>query len=112
MADRTGAYLAYELRHPSKPTDTVPAGLSFGKSTVAQMSFPPFGNRSIAYRLTLPFSFNGLNIDGYFDIVVVQQGRVAITLQFFGISSPFDSAMEQRLMTLTLNRVANSHASG
>lgn len=102
------AYLAYELQHPSNPNDTIPPGMTLGRSNVAQMSFPSLGDRSIAFRLTLPFSVSGTNLDGYFDIVAVQQGRAAISTLFFGIGSPFDGQMEQQLTTLTVHRVATA----
>jgi len=105
------AYITYELQHPSGSNGTVPQGVTVGKSSVAQMSFPSFGDQSIAFRLTIPISADGLNIDGYFDVVAIQQTRVAVSLQFFGVGAPFDANMEEQLTTLTVQRVASSLAS-
>jgi hypothetical protein len=104
------ALIAFEIRHPDKTSASVPTGLTFGTSKVARTPFPSYGDRSIAYRLTLPVSDSGTTVDSYFDFVAVQQGRVAITLLCVGLGTPFDTTMEQKLTTVTVGRVVGSLA--
>jgi len=97
-----------EIQHPSNPSDTLPAGATIGTVTFAPMSFPSYGDRSSAFRVTIPISFNGLTLSGYFDLIVVQKARAVISLQFFGNESPFDASMEQQLTGAVVGRVAST----
>jgi hypothetical protein len=98
----------YSLEHPTDPSSTVPADLTIGKSTVAQMSFPSYGDQSIAYRVTIPISYKGLSPSFYLDVVGVRKGRATTGLYFQGEVTPFDSSMEQQLTALTVSRLANT----
>jgi hypothetical protein len=102
------AILNYELNNPSSTGSTLPAGVSFGQASVAQMSFQSYGNQSIAYRVTVPFSYEGLNPDAYFDIVAVQEGRALAGLFFESTATPFDSSMEEQLTATVVGRLVQT----
>jgi hypothetical protein len=97
-----------EFAHPSNPSSTLPAGATVGNVTFSPMSFPTYGDASSAFRMTVPISYRGLNFSGYFDIVFVKKGRAAISTQFFGSETPFDSSMEQQLTGLVVERTQPS----
>jgi hypothetical protein len=100
--------IQYNLEHPSTPNSTVPSDLTVGNATVAQMSFPTYGDQSIAYRITIPISYKGLSPSAYLDIVAVRKGRATTGLYFEGEASPFDATMEQQLTGLTVARLAST----
>lgn len=108
LATTVTKVVQYNLEHPSSPNSTVPSGLTVGDAKVAQMSFPPYGDQSIAYRITIPISYKGLNPSVYLDIVGVRRGRATTGLYFEGVGSPFDSTMEQQLTALTVSRLTNT----
>jgi hypothetical protein len=72
------------------------------------MSFPSYGDQSIAYRVTIPISYKGLNPSFYIDIVAARKGRATTGLSFVGEVTPFDSSMEQQLTSLTVSRLTNT----
>ncbi len=100
--------IQYNLQHPESPGSTVPPNLTIGNATVAQMSFPSFGDQSIAFRVTIPVSYEGLSPSLYLDIVGVRKGRATTGLYFQGEGTPFDSTLEQQLTAVTVSRLANT----
>jgi hypothetical protein len=98
----------YEVNNPSSTGSTLPAGLTIGHATVAQMSFPSYGNQSIAYRVTVPFTYDGLSPDAYFDIVAVQMGRALAGLTFQSTITAFDSSMEEQLTSIVVGRLTQT----
>jgi hypothetical protein len=97
-----------EIQHPSNPSDTLPQGASVGKTTVQPMSFPTIGDQSVAYRVTIPITYGGMSVDGQIDIVASQKGRAIALSEFTAFGTPFDSAMEVQLSTLTASRIAST----
>lgn len=96
------------IQHPSNPKDTLPAGASVGQTTVSRMSFPAYGDGTVAYQLKVPVSYSGLNIDLYLDAVASIKGRAAVTMYFEGVSRPFPTNQEQHYTDLVVSRLANT----
>ncbi len=99
------ALIDYAIHHPSKPSDKVPAGVTYGASSVGEMSFPLYGDQSVAYRAVIPVSYNALNISIYADFIVLRKGRAHAALSFESSVTPVDSTTEERLTALTLRRL-------
>jgi hypothetical protein len=101
------SFVKYEAAHPSNPSDTLPPHVTFGQASVAPMSFPALGDDSIAYRATLPLTYQGFNIDFYADLIAVQKGRAVASMTFTSVQNGFDTAMEQQLANLALSRMTS-----
>jgi hypothetical protein len=69
------------------------------------MSFPAFGDKSAAFRVTIPVTDNGLTLSIYIDIVAVQKGRAFAGVDFEATQTPFDSAMEGQLVGVVVGRL-------
>lgn len=72
------------------------------------MSFQSYGDQSVAYRVTVPFSYKGLSPDAYFDIVALQKGRSLAGLFFESTVTPFDSSMEEQLTGIVVGRLVQT----
>jgi hypothetical protein len=107
MTTAMNALLNYELNNAGSGS-TLPAGVSFGQATVSQMSFQTYGDQSVAYRVTVPFSYKGLNPDVYVDIVAVQKGRALAALFFESTGTPFESSMEEQLTSVVVGRLVQT----
>lgn len=97
-----------EILHPNNTSGTLPQGAKVGSPTVRQMSFPSLGDRSIAYRVTVPITLNTLTIDGYIDFIAIQKGRVAVGLSLVGTGTPFDTTQAEHLANVVLGRVSDT----
>lgn len=86
------------------------AGVEFGEPTFNPVSFPGMGDDSVAMRLTVPLSAQGVDVDVHVDVVMVRVGRVGISGTFLSTFSPFDSTEAARLMQLMVDRVPAAEA--
>jgi hypothetical protein len=100
--------VSYAIAHPSDPSNTLPPGATIGASTVAQMSFPAFGDQSIAYRVTIPVNVKGLTVSLYLDIISATKGRAGAELDFEGVGTPIASDQEEHYVGLVVGRMANT----
>lgn len=76
-----------------------------GTVAVDRMSFTQLGDRTDAYRITVPISMEGLETDAYFDIATVLVGRAGATVQAFSVITPFDTAQLEELTTVVVDRL-------
>jgi hypothetical protein len=83
----------------------VPADLDIGEVTVEPLAFPDLGDDSLAHRVTVPVTTQGVTIELYIDQVLTRVGRVGITGQFQSQVTPFDTAEAARLMEVMVDRV-------
>jgi hypothetical protein len=71
------------------PNDDLPDDLAVGESTVGRLNLAPVGDELVAYRVTLPLSAAGSEVEVYFDVVAVRSGRSVAGLSFTSEFSPF-----------------------
>jgi hypothetical protein len=86
--------------------EDLPEGIELGEATFNRLSFASLGDESTAFRVTLPFSAEGLNIDYFLDVVFVRVGRIGITGQFQAVVTPFDEAHAAELMQTVIDRAS------
>lgn len=81
-------------------------GAKIGKVTVGQVQFPTLDDRTVALRFDVPVSVQGLSVDAYLDVVIIQQGRsgAVLTFQDFGSAFPTDDAV--KYATIVAQRMA------
>jgi hypothetical protein len=95
------------IKHP--PTgSTLPAGVTFGQSTVEQMSFPTYGDKTIAYQLKIPFDYSGLSLAVYLDVISLIKGRADVVMSFENSPDPFPTDQEQHYTELVVGRLTNT----
>jgi hypothetical protein len=94
----------------SNPTggSTLPAGVKLGQATVQQMSFPTYGDKSIAYQLSIPISYSGLSLAAYADEIVVIKGRADVIMSFQNSNDPFPTDQEQHYTGVVVGRLTNT----
>ncbi len=100
--------VSYEVDHPSNPSDTLPSGATVGNATFSQMSFPSYGDESLAFQLAIPITVSPLNITVYDDAVFVQKGRAAVEMTFTSTVSPFDPTMAEQLTSAVVGRLSGT----
>lgn len=97
-----------EIKHPSSPASTLPAGVTLGQPTVSPMSFPQFGDKSVAYQVDIPIKYSGLNIDALVDFIFAVKGRAAANMSFESTGTAFPTDQEQHYTALVVNRLTNT----
>jgi hypothetical protein len=100
--------VTYFLEHPENPSDTVPAGLTLGTPEVAQMSFPTFGDKTIAYRVTVPIQYGPVTVNAYIDTVFAIKGRAGVQMAFQGLDTPFPVDDEQHYTETVVGRLTDT----
>jgi len=98
--------LAISLRREAK---ALPHGVSIGKLAVGSMPFPAEGTSSVAYRITMPVTLNGVTVASYYiDAVLVQVGRAYMSMTFQASGAPLGSSIEERLAKAAVDRLENA----
>jgi hypothetical protein len=82
-----------------------PEDMELGEATFNPVSFADLGDDVIAYRATVPFTVSGLEVEVYFDTVLVRVGRVGVQGSFLSIFTPFQTDEAERLMGIMVDRV-------
>jgi hypothetical protein len=100
--------LNYEVNNPSSTGTTLPAGVTLGHASFNQMSFPSYGDQTVAYRSTIPISYDGLNPSVYADFVITRKGRALAALLFESTVTPPDSSLEEQLTGIVVGRLVNT----
>jgi hypothetical protein len=95
------------ISNPSSGS-TLPAGAKIEPVTVQQMSFPTFGDRTVAYQLKVPISYSGLSFALYLDEISVIKGRADVAMSFQAATSPFPTDQEQHYTGLVVGRLTNT----
>lgn len=88
----------------------LPEGVEMGDATFARLSFPSLGDESTAFRVTVPVSAEGLDLDVYLDAVFVRVGRIGITGQFQTVVAPFDEGAAADLLQTVVDRAPAEEA--
>ena len=79
--------------------------LELGDITFNEVSFEDLGDDSIAFRLTVPVSSQGFEVELFVDVVAVAEGRVGVTTTFQSLFTPFDPEEALRLTEIVLDRI-------
>ena len=108
LATAVAAVIDDAIKHPTKPSDTLPAGAKVGTTKVSQMSFPQVGDKSIAYQIDVPVSYGGLSLHAYLDEIFVIKGRASTAMTFQGSSEPFPVDQAQHYTELVVGRLTDT----
>jgi hypothetical protein len=108
MTTAVGAVINQAIAHPTNPSNTLPAGAAVGTATVSQMSFPQFGDKSVAYQVKVPVTYQSLSFAAYVDIIYVLKGRAGVSMYFEGVDNPFSIDQAQHYTGLVVGRLTNT----
>jgi hypothetical protein len=108
LTTAVAAVINESIKHPTNPSDTLPAGAQVGTTTVSPMSFPQFGDKSIAYQVKVPVSYQSLSIDAYVDIILSIKGRADAAMSFEGVTNPFPVDQAEHYTGLVVGRLTNT----
>lgn len=104
LSDAASKSIEDSLKSP-EPGEEVPAGVTVGKVSINRASFPAMGERTVAYRMTVPVRLGGLSLSVYSDLVLVLRGRGAALLSFFDFGSPFPTDQAQKFTKTVVDRL-------
>jgi hypothetical protein len=108
LTTAVAAVINEAIQHPTNPSDTLPAGAKVGTTTVSPMSFPQFGDKSIAYQVKVPISYSSLSIDAYLDVIYSIKGRAGVSMEFEGVTDPFPVDQAEHYTGLVVGRLTNT----
>ena len=80
------------------------SGQSLGTARVVKLPFDTIGDRTVAYRVSLPVSSAGKSLTVNIDFVVAQVGRVGLFFDGTSIGAPFPTGMSASLLQKMADR--------
>jgi hypothetical protein len=107
LAKAVTGVVNYALQHPPSGS-TVPAGLSIGQATAGEMSFPTYGDKSIAYQVKIPVTLKSFPATVYLDEIIAIKGRSGVDMSFQATVTPFPTDQEQHYTELVVGRLTNT----
>lgn len=96
------------IKHPKSEADALPEGVTVGKPKVGQTSFPTIGDRTLAYRVTVPMQAKGLSIEVYVDLIMAAEGRATAQMTFQSVLSAPEPATEQHFTKTVVDRLTRT----
>jgi hypothetical protein len=75
-----------------------------GTPKIEPLSVGDFGEKTIAYRITINVEVQGIALDVYVDFVLIKVGRVGIFLSTQTLSNPFDDDLRTQLLNAVVDR--------
>jgi hypothetical protein len=83
------------------------SGATVGDVTLNPMNVAPYGDRSVAFQVLIPVTVQNQTVNVTIDLVLIKTGQVGITDTFIGTGQPFDSTLEQQLLTKSTQRASS-----
>lgn len=83
-----------------------------GDISINQMSFGSYGDETLAFRMTIPMTAQGFNIDVITEIAIVRIGRAQVNLTSFGVGSTISTSEFTEYVELAAARLEESLAAG
>jgi hypothetical protein len=84
-----------------------PSDVTIGKATVEKEDFPTIGDGTVAYRVTVPITAAGTDVNVYADFVLIAKGRAGISVDITSIGSPFPIETTQELAMAVAGRLTD-----
>jgi len=86
-------------------TGQLEEGVEVGEVSFERLSFPDMGDESTAFRVTIPLSVPGFEVELLADIAAVRVGRVVASGTFLSELQPFDTDEAADLMATMVDRI-------
>jgi hypothetical protein len=107
LSEATSEIITESLKRP-EPGEELPKGVTVGQVSINRASFPTIGERTIAFRMTIPVRADRLQLSVYADMVFALKARAGVVLSFIDFGSPFPTDQAQQLTRIVVDRVPAS----
>lgn len=101
---------AYQSSLAAHRPEGLPAEVEIGTVTGVRLPYTPFGNTTVAWRMSIPYSVDDENANVYIDNVVVRIDRALVELSFESELRPYDRDESERVTQTLVNRVTDAVA--
>lgn len=81
-----------------------------GEITINQLSFGSYGDQTLAFRMTIPLSAEGISIEATGDVVIVRIGRATTQVRSFGVGSSLSADDLARYVDVAVRRLTEELA--
>jgi hypothetical protein len=105
FGDAVATFVAESVASQDDPSQTLPGDVTIGDVTIGEVLVEPAGDDVVAYRVTLPMSVSGLELDAYVDIVAVRSGGSIAGLTFQSLFEPFPAEDVEHYIDLAVERL-------
>jgi hypothetical protein len=87
-----------------------PTGVEVGTVSGVPIPYAASGNTTVAWRMSVPISAEGQQVNIYVDVVVVRVDRALITFSFQSQISPYDRDQSEHVVSILVDRVTEAVA--
>jgi hypothetical protein len=105
FGNAVSTFVADNFASQDDPSQTLPGDVTIGKVTIGEVLIEPAGDEVVAYRVTLPMSVSGLDLDAFVDIVAVRAGGSIAGLTFQSLFEPFPAEDVEHYVGLAVERL-------
>jgi hypothetical protein len=84
-----------------------PSDVTIGQAIVEKQEFPTIGDGTVAYRVTIPMTAAGTDLNVYADFILIAKGRAGISLDVESIGAPFSIETTQQLAATVAGRLTD-----
>lgn len=89
-------------------TDDVPDDLTLGTVTVGRLNLTPVGDELVAYRITIPLSAGGLQVEVYLDLIAVRVERGVSGISVESLVFPMNASEIEEYVAIAAERLASA----
>jgi hypothetical protein len=83
------------------------SGATVGDVTLNPLNTAQYGDRSVAFQAAVPVTVQNQTVTVTLDLVLIRIAQVGITDTFIGTGQPFDTQLEQQLLTKSTQRASS-----
>jgi hypothetical protein len=100
---------AYQASLEDSPAgEGIPAEVDFGTVKGLRLPYTAYGNTTVAWRMSIPFTVDHETVNVYVDNVVVRVDRAIVSLTFQTQLRPYDRDGSERVTQTLVNRVTDA----
>jgi hypothetical protein len=104
-----GCYaVAYQGSLAAHRPEGLPPEVEFGTVTGLRIPYAAFGNTTVAWRMSIPFTVENETVNVYVDTVVVRVDRALLELSFESELRPYDRDGSERVTQTLVGRVTDA----
>jgi hypothetical protein len=105
IRDAARAFVAESFESPADPSESRPGAVQIGDVTIGDVLLPPAGDELVAYRVTVPLTVSGVDVDVFVDVVVVRSGGSLSGFTFQSVFEPFPADEVEHYIAVAVERL-------
>jgi hypothetical protein len=94
------------------PTQSTADAVTVGDVVIGEVLLPPAGDELAAYRVTLPLTVSGIDVEAFVDIVIVRSGGTVSGFTFQSVFEPFPAEDVEHYIDVVVERMTGDGAAG